>query len=202
MTNIHTYEIVLSHQLPFLPSNEQAIYIEGEYDEEVNAYIMENIDRITARFHAHCLEFCYMPLYANVHAGGLLRYHNPGTEVKGCVACDFTTKDFVEALFNGNVPSNLKPSIIIYEKFHSTPEKACFLAVSFEQGADEGGTIGRTLWERVLSIGRSKHRRWRKLLDEIPSCLSSVLNDPSANQGGTHYSLVNWHDDEYWSYMK
>lgn len=126
---MNTYILTINHPLPFLPSNRQAIYIEGEYDKEINEYIFNNHDRIQKEFGKEGFQFCYFPMYAERRMKELGQYINPASG--NTPMAEFFTRDFVTALFAGNVPQNLKPCVIIYLKYSSTLTCSRFLVIDF-----------------------------------------------------------------------
>lgn len=126
---MHTYTITIAHPLPFLPSNRQAIYIEGEYDKEINEYILDNHDRIQKEFSKEGLEFCYIPIYAQKKMKEQGQYINPASDIS--VMTEFSSKNLVTAMFAGDVPRNLKPCVIIYLKNSSTLTSSRFLVIDF-----------------------------------------------------------------------
>lgn len=67
--------------LPFEQMEEQIIYTEGEYNEEVNRYILQNYDNIKRRFKERGKEFLYMPkLMEELRAQDVVRYNAPYAE--------------------------------------------------------------------------------------------------------------------------
>lgn len=48
-------------QLPFEPVEKQVIYVENEYNDFVNSYILKNYDVIRSRFKKTGCQFCYFP---------------------------------------------------------------------------------------------------------------------------------------------
>ena len=51
-------------KLPFNPNTRQIIYVENEYDEEVNRYILHHYDSFLKAFEARDFEFVYLPKYS------------------------------------------------------------------------------------------------------------------------------------------
>ena len=63
---------------PFHGESHQIIYIEGQYDEEVNQYIQKNYDTIRQHFSACGYDFVYLPyLSRELQADGSLSYFAP-----------------------------------------------------------------------------------------------------------------------------
>lgn len=102
------------NSLPFIPSCEQAIYIESDYDESINSFIIDNYAEISSAFHKRKIDFCYLPVRCKERSAELLNYHNPSSKCD--VKSTFTTEEFVHILFNGRKPDSLKSSVIIYNK--------------------------------------------------------------------------------------
>lgn len=165
--------------LPFSPSNEQVIYIEREYDEGINSYIRKNYQKLVHEFSEKRLDFCYLPLYVKEVASDLMRYHNPTVPATKNFCPRFTTEDFVNALFQGNVPQDLKPSLIIYLKYESTPDIARFLVVEFVKDSS---------WQWLKKMSGSIWSQTRLMA----SHLSHALFDPSSHVPGVFYSERNW----------
>jgi len=51
--------------LPFEPESRQVIYVESKYDEQINALIKDNYDRLKWLFKRANLEFIYLPMFFN-----------------------------------------------------------------------------------------------------------------------------------------
>ncbi|MBP5422830.1 MAG: hypothetical protein J6Y78_10360 [Paludibacteraceae bacterium] len=203
LRNIIPYEILIKKSLSFIPSNEQAIYIENEYDEEVNAYIRKHYESIKHAFHMRRIDFCYFPFRTSEQASTLLAHYNPYTLGKLKTNCNFSTKEFVGTIFDGKVPGDLKPSIIIYNKYKSTQKDAYFLAIEFDKNVLEEKEARRPLWQKLLGMGRKPHLAWESMYDEMACYLSGVLlNTHEIDNGKCYYSHVNWYDDAYWSDLK
>jgi hypothetical protein len=83
------------NELPFQLDEKQIIYVENEYDEAVNEFILRNYDKICANFRYRGYEFCYLPKLVGEISEELLAYHSPGdknsktTSVKSSFLLDF-----------------------------------------------------------------------------------------------------------------
>ena len=83
------------NELPFQLDEKQIIYVENEYDEAVNKFILRNYDKICANFRYRGYEFCYLPKLVGEISEELLAYHSPGdknsktTSVKSSFLLDF-----------------------------------------------------------------------------------------------------------------
>lgn len=183
--------------LPFTPSSEQAIYIEPAFDERINSYITRNYSKISSAFHDSHVDFCYLPMRCKERSAELLKYHNPASKCE--VKSSLTTEAFVNILFGGRIPDNLKPSLIIYYKHRSTSEVCRFLLVEI---AKSNSGAHEPWWKRILgfiSSGRLNLPKFAKMA----MALGRVQYDYGDNrQLGVRYSLVNWHDEKYWALLK
>lgn len=186
MQQINYYNIEICHPLPFLPSNEQVIYIEKEYDQGVNRNIRKNYQKIVREFREKRLDFCYLPQYVEEVAGALMRYHNPSVTIDKVVSPSFTTADFVNVLFQGNVPQDLKPSLIVYLKYESTPEVARFLVVEFVQDTPLSTSHSFWRWFKKKSYNTGSE------ISLMASYLSHSLRDPNNQEPGVFYCERNW----------
>lgn len=191
--NSRTIEIPKS-SLPFTPSSEQAIYIEPAFDERINSYITENYSEICSAFHESKIDFCYLPMRSKERSAALLKYHNP---LSKCEAKSILTTDaFVEILFNGEVPDNLNPSVIIYKKQRSTAETCSFLLVEI---ANHSAVVHKPWWKRVLGIMSSDRLKVSKFAQ---AAMALAYDYGGSRNAGVRYSTVNWYDEQYWECMK
>lgn len=184
--------------LPFVPSGEQAIYIEAAFDEGINSYITANYAKICRAFHTNNIDFCYLPMRCKERSAELLEYHNPSN--KGEARATLTTEELVTILFSGRIPDNLKPSIIIYNQHRSTSEVCRFLLVEFDlQPSTKDCAMHQPWWKRIINSMSSGRRKMAEF-KQMAMMLSRVLYDYEDNGG--RYSLVNWYNEVYWEYMK
>lgn len=83
------------NELPFRLDEKQIIYVENDYDEAVNEFILRNYDKICENFRYRGYEFCYLPKLVGEISEELLAYHSPGdknsktTSVKSSFLLDF-----------------------------------------------------------------------------------------------------------------
>ena len=68
------------NELPFELDKRQIIYVENEYDEAVNRFILRNYDAICKTFRFRGYEFCYLPKLADKVNTELRQYYKPGDE--------------------------------------------------------------------------------------------------------------------------
>ena len=64
-------------KLPFELDPKQVIYVEGNYDLEVNNFIVHNYSHICDYFKSKGYEFCYLPLLSTSFNVEIRRYYNP-----------------------------------------------------------------------------------------------------------------------------
>lgn len=184
----HTIRIIgFNTTLPFTPSNEQAIYIEGEYDIKENHYIQKYYDVIQECFHHNMIDFCYIPFRTKEKSSEIALYHNPALKPCDIPNVAFTTKDFVEILFNGNPPADLRPSIIVYLRYESTRESAKFLF--FELSKEEPYLRPETFWDKMF---RQKEKDIKRSFKAIAASFYRALHNPKDT---AFYSRVNLYDE-------
>ena len=183
--------------LPFIPSSEQAIYIESTHDVQLNSYIIRNYAKICSLFHYYGMDFCYLPLWSKERSGELLKYHNPCC--RGDVQSSFTTAEFVEILFKGKVPAGLKPSLLIFNKYRSTPEVSCFLLVEFNRNVFGNH---KPWWRKMFGFILSNRRKLSELKQMAIALERANSYYANHEDSGLRFSFQNWHDEPYWEVMK
>lgn len=83
------------NELPFQLDEKQIIYVENEYDEDVNEFILRNYDKICENFRYRGYEFCYLPKLVGEINTEYRAYYRPGhengkkTSVKSSFLLDF-----------------------------------------------------------------------------------------------------------------
>lgn len=83
------------NELPFQLDEKQIIYVENEYDEDVNEFILRNYDEICENFRYRGYEFCYLPKLVGEISTEYRAYYRPGhengkkTSVKSSFLLDF-----------------------------------------------------------------------------------------------------------------
>ncbi|MGM9693619.1 MAG: hypothetical protein ACI3YC_01240 [Alloprevotella sp.] len=165
---------------------------------------MDNYAEICDAFHKSKIDFCYLPLRCKEKSAELLEYHNPS--VKSEVKTRFTTAEFVNALFGEKIPEHLKSSVIIYNKYKSTPDVCRFLLVEFvKKTSNEVGDSHKPWWKRIFGSASSESRKVSEF-EQMAMTLVCALNDYGGDgeekNRGTRYSRVNWYDESYWEFMK
>ena len=200
--------IEITRPLPFTPSNEQVLYVEGEYDEVMNGLIQMHYEDIVHCFHMRRLDLCYMPLHFEKRAAEQALYHNPTADVSNLPTVSITTKELVNALFGDSEPEGLKPSMMIYLVYESTPEIARFKVIELDP--EELANIFKHKPWSIKEAG-SKLKNWWKshfesynyynpnYIEKVADELTCALYDP---KDSTRYLLVNWYDENFLKRMK
>lgn len=78
------------------PEECQIVYIENEYDEAVNNFIIENYEAISSLFRYYGYHFCYMPIVdKSVNDDEIINYYAPyrGSVDKQTIKSDYLLKD-------------------------------------------------------------------------------------------------------------
>ncbi|MBQ9675325.1 MAG: hypothetical protein IJV42_05295 [Bacteroidaceae bacterium] len=71
-------DTLIFKDLPFKPDNHTIIYVENEYDEEVNRYIQDNYETIKTSLKGSGYQFVYIPFFVNeLTQKGVLPYYAP-----------------------------------------------------------------------------------------------------------------------------
>jgi len=105
-------------QLPFEQVQKQIIYVEGEYNEEVNRYIQNNYERIVLRFKSWGYDFCYLPYIANELAESRsLRYYAPFSPKDFKPIVDIKSDFVLNWMVNPENRNNIKPSLLYYHPY-------------------------------------------------------------------------------------
>lgn len=113
--DLSMYYLLGLKQLPFQQDLHQIIYVESEYNFEVNDYIRENYKYITDSFQKKGYEFCYIPaLTKELFKPEIIYYHAP--YIKNELEGDSQLKsDFIlDWMVNPINKKNIKPSLLFY----------------------------------------------------------------------------------------
>ena len=105
-------------EIPFELDDKQIIYVENEYDEAVNNFIVANYKEISNHFKSKGYEFCYLPMLSSEFDIESRKYHNPTCDSNSNVAIK---SDFLlNYLENQTDRASIKPSLLfVNEKGHS-----------------------------------------------------------------------------------
>ena len=141
--------------LPFEPHPKQIIYVENEYDEEINHFISSHYERICEYFEDKGYEFCYMPKLWESFGIDIHRYYSPDTEPFSFwdIENDFLLKYMARPQNRHNIP----PSLIYYKE-------------NVEVKPDEDIAL------RGITIGDIRFRD-----SEFADILSDIIEDCSQN---------------------
>lgn len=101
-----TTELSLS-VLPYEPIASQIIYVESNYDAEVNAFIQENYHEICALFKQHYYDFCYLPYIANQIRDNYIYY---APQRKNIDNIDISSNYLIKG-----ISAQIKPSLLFYD---------------------------------------------------------------------------------------
>lgn len=101
-------------KLPFEQVEKQAIYVESEYNEKVNRYILKNYDLIRAHFAEQGWEFVYLPkLVEELKDAEIVRYNAPyATGIKDDV--HFGSDFLLQFMLHPENKTGFPPSLIYY----------------------------------------------------------------------------------------
>lgn len=55
------YDILVSTDIAFTPGKNEILYIEPEYDDDANSFVLENLEEMTLMAHMHGVDFIYPP---------------------------------------------------------------------------------------------------------------------------------------------
>lgn len=102
-------------QLPFEQEQNQIIYVENEYDEEVNRYIQENYHYIVKLFNEKGYKFCYIPaLLKELVEGKAIQYYAPNLDDKFIPNFDIQSSMLLDWMVNQDKRSKIRPSLLYY----------------------------------------------------------------------------------------
>lgn len=116
-------EYIQAKKLTYNPNSNQLIYVENEYNEEINLYIQQKYDAICQYFRSRGYEFCYIPrLIAKLNNNAIIRYYAPYASTKRQVANDFLVKRMAE-----NIRLTLKPSLMVCHTKDDTTQDGIYI---------------------------------------------------------------------------
>ncbi len=105
------YELFFN-ELPFEMDEHYIIYIEDEYDEDVNQYIQSHYTQIQQHFKERGFEFCYFPrLQEEVLSEVFLKYYRPsGNFIPKRIS--LSSSFMIDFLSDDNFSSHVPPSLL------------------------------------------------------------------------------------------
>ena len=142
-------EIYLS-KLPYEPIPDQIIYVETEYNEEVNAFIKKNIKQICRFFKKNGYEFCYLPYIV----GEIRENHTYYAPQQDSIGGMGITSSY---LLN-NVSTVIKPSLLYYSsnfKSSDNSSEPIFKVVTIDLTQDVGDNFDGILRVIMRDISAS-----------------------------------------------
>lgn len=142
--------------VPFEPHPKQIIYVENEYDEEINHFIFDHHENICNYFKLFGYEFCYLPLMAENFSKDTHWYYNP--DVGDVLRCQSVGSSFLlNYMPRPQNRHNIPPSLIYYKE-------------NIEVKPDEDIAL------RGITIGDIRFRD-----SEFADILSDIIEDCSQN---------------------
>ena len=119
MSNLDSDIILFKSSLPFHPNGDQVIYVEPDYDKDVNGFIQDNYDWLSREVENLGYEFCYFPAMSEKFQGWQYRrYYTPYnpppiTHTGGCAIEPYKLgSDCLSSYLKTDC--TLSPSFIIY----------------------------------------------------------------------------------------
>lgn len=93
-----------------LPEDSQIVYIENEYDEAVNSYIIDNYETICSLFKRHGYRFCYLPIVSkNVNDNEIISYYAP---YRGSIEKKTVGNDYLLMGMSADERAKIRPSLL------------------------------------------------------------------------------------------
>ncbi len=153
-------------QLPFEQSEKQIIYVENEYNNEVNDYIQRNYAKICEQFKSCGYEFCYIPAIADeLSESEILKYYAPGLK-EGDKIQKKPSSDFIlKWMLHPENKKKIGPSLLFYHPLgynNSYSEAVCQyrgIALTPDSGYDATDNLSdilRQIHHEICGYGRDK----------------------------------------------
>lgn len=102
-------------KLPFEQDEKQIIYVENEYNEEINRYIQTNYERISRKFDSWGYKFCYIPYLGNELAvSDSMYYYAPFASADFKPSLKLSSSFLLDWMVNPQNRGNIKPSLLYY----------------------------------------------------------------------------------------
>lgn len=161
--------------LPFVPEEKEVFYLENEYDEDANLFILENMDLIREMLATKGLTFVYLP-YVTVSremAEAMVAYHEPGLELGDKPMASLKSNFLLDYMVRRHNRPNIKHGLCWYNRsyMNHTGRK---LYHDFDYITFDGAVARRNpravLEEMLPELGT--HKIWREGLHsevKIPS---------------------------------
>jgi hypothetical protein len=159
-----------------LPEDRQIVYIENEYDEAVNNFIIENYEAICSQFKRYGYRFCYLPIVnKNVNDNEIISYYAP---YRGSIKKKTVGNDYLLRGMPADERAKIRPSLLY-----------CF-------AADQ-----RTYYKRVvIDLENDCNNYFKSLLETIVNDIDShtprIRYSLSANHAMYDYVQAEYPDME------
>lgn len=141
-------------KLPFEQVEKQAIYVESEYNEKVNRYILKNYDLICAHFAEQGWEFVYLPkLVEELKDSEIVRYNAPyATGIKDDV--HYESDFLLQFMLHPENKAGFPPSLIYYNpaKFNRNYSEATIQYRGIELTDESGYNKTKNLSNILVDI--------------------------------------------------
>lgn len=185
MSNLDSDIILFKSSLPFHPNGDQVIYVEPDYDKDVNGFIQDNYDWLSREVENLGYEFCYFPAMSDKFQGWQYRrYYTPYnpppiTHIGGRVIEPYKLgSDCLSSYLKTGC--TLSPSFIIYDENKSDNGYYAFL--EFRLGEPEDLKSSFLTYLSYLSELREKYLESLdsirySITDEIESYLEEETAD-------------------------
>jgi hypothetical protein len=106
-------------KLPFNPNTRQIIYVEKEYDEDVNRYILHHYDSFLDVFEARGFEFVYLPKFSEdlCHSEAVLYYVPNAAKLEESI--NLKSDYLLQYMEHPENRSEVQPSLLLYDPDYS-----------------------------------------------------------------------------------
>lgn len=132
--------------LPYRPGTKDVIYIENEYDKDINHFLSVNYDRIRFIFWSHGLSFIYLPIdYKEYNIIDKIRYYAPYLKVDDSFQQLVKSNILLYLLCDEYKKEDVKPSLIF--KAQGTDGRWIFDQIEFEADLDRIEETAKTISE-------------------------------------------------------
>lgn len=164
------------HNLPFEPVEKQVIYVENEYNNYVNGYILKNYDVLRTRFEKAGCHFCYFPkLTDELLKQDVVNYNAPFANTFDA-NLKLNSDYLLQYMERPEERNSFPPSLVFYDpifKDESYPTTTClFRAVALTEdncNDDIDNFIDGVLCNEILGLKfcRPERRPWDKWTETL-----------------------------------
>ena len=156
------------HNLKFKPLHNQIIYVESDYDTEVNTFIRNNYDDICQHFRLYGYEFCYLPYLSTNMEISRVCYYAPYLN-------HGQAKSISSQSLLSTMPEDMRKGIVPSLLYYSSD----FYSHNEESGGELFGIIAIDLCEIKDTT--------------FATILKAIINDINKNRQQPRYSLSDNH---------